>query len=289
MYRAQRWYLSAEYTWREPSVGSNTIFSLVDFDRYSIGRLEGRRSVWRDVSILAHVQTDLSGANDVWRTGIGFAGRSYSLSYIRQSGDGGDNDGITGYLNLRLNRRWECYANANLYQYRVQEEQGERSDAYASSLGVRWRAGRGVSVRSEIQYLSNGRVGRRCPLPPANRQELLDFIEQRGSTVMKRTIPAVLMLTLFVGGTLMASRFPQAEFSMPPSDIIFAHANHIDLECTDCHADISQSDNAGDRNFPTMDICADCHDIESDDNCGLCHRNPEEPGATPASGSPGCL
>jgi len=98
---------------------------------------------------------------------------------------------------------------------------------------------------------------------------------------MKRIIPAVVILTLLVGGTLLASRFPQAEFTMPPSDIIFAHANHVDLECIDCHADISQSDNAGDRNFPTMDLCADCHDIESDDNCGLCHRNPEEPGATP--------
>jgi len=155
MYRAGKWYVSGEYMWREPSVASSSMFSLVDFDRYSIGRLEARRTVWRDISILAHVQTDLSDGNDSWRTGLGLAGRFYSLSYTRQSGDGGDSDGLSGYLNLRITPRWECYANANLNQYRVQEEQGERSDAYASTFGVRWKAGRGVSVRSEIQYLGN--------------------------------------------------------------------------------------------------------------------------------------
>jgi len=90
-----------------------------------------------------------------------------------------------------------------------------------------------------------------------------------------------LAIGLLLAGTIFASRFPQAELTVPSSDIIFAHANHVDLECTDCHTEIEQSTEASDRNFPTMDVCESCHDIESEDNCGTCHRNPDEPEATP--------
>ena len=69
--------------------------------------------------------------------------------------------------------------------------------------------------------------------------------------------------------------------SLPESDIIFAHVNHEDMECTDCHAGIEKSGNVEDRNFPEMDVCADCHDVEEDEGCGTCHRNTDDPGGAP--------
>ncbi len=155
IYRPGAWYVSAEYCWREPFVASNSIFTLIDFKRYQIGRVETRRRVWRQLSVLAQVQTDLSGDEDTWRTGIGFSASVVSLSWIHQTGYGGDNDGVSGFFNLMLNDRLDCYASSNLFRYHIQREQVERSDAYASTAGLRWRPGKGFTIVTEAQYLRN--------------------------------------------------------------------------------------------------------------------------------------
>jgi hypothetical protein len=155
IYRPGPWYVSGEYLFREPSVPANSIFTLIDFKRYQIARVEARRRVWRRISVTALVLADVTSSDDTWRTGVGVSSPMYSLSWIHQTGYAGENDGVSGYLNLRLNQQWECFASANLFRYRVQLEQRERSDAYASSAGARWRPGYGLSVRAEVQYLRN--------------------------------------------------------------------------------------------------------------------------------------
>ncbi|NIO27682.1 MAG: hypothetical protein GTO29_03910 [Candidatus Latescibacteria bacterium] len=155
VYRPGAWYVSGEYGWREPFVASNSIFALIDFKEYRIGRVEARRRVWRQLSVLANVQADLSSDEDAWRTGIGVSTPLVSVSWIHQTGYAGDNDGVSGHVNVRLNDRLDCYASANLFRYRVQQEQVERSDAYASTAGLRWRPGWGVTIVTEGQYLRN--------------------------------------------------------------------------------------------------------------------------------------
>ena len=111
--------------------------------------------MWRRTSVLAHVQADLTGEDKSWWTGVGFSTPHYSLTWVHKTGYGGDNDGVSGYVNQRLRDNLDCYATANIYRYRVQEEQVERSDAYASTVGLRWRAGWGITVTAEGQYLRN--------------------------------------------------------------------------------------------------------------------------------------
>jgi hypothetical protein len=154
-YRPGAWYFSGEYYWREPFVAGNSIFALIDFERYQVGRVEARRRVWKNVSLVTHVQTELGSSDNTYRTAIGFSSPLLSLSWIHQTGYGGDNDGIRGYANYMVNERWSCYASANLYRYRVQLEQLERSDAYASTVGVRWRGQWGLTIQAEGQYLRN--------------------------------------------------------------------------------------------------------------------------------------
>jgi hypothetical protein len=57
------------------------------------------------------------------------------------------------------------------------------------------------------------------------------------------------------------------------------HAIHAEaeLECGDCHADAETSTSGIDLLLPTMDTCADCHDIEDDTECGVCHTHPDDP------------
>lgn len=154
-YRAKAWYLSGEYHYREPSVASNSIFSIIDFYAYKIGRVEARRTVWRQLWVRAQVTADFTPEDTSWRTNVGMGSPRYGLSWIHQTGYAGENDGVSGYLNVAVTDRLDCYTHANLFRYRVQLAQQERSDSYASSLGVRYRAGRGVTIRMEGQYLRN--------------------------------------------------------------------------------------------------------------------------------------
>lgn len=60
-----------------------------------------------------------------------------------------------------------------------------------------------------------------------------------------------------------------------PDRIIFPHDLHFEneVECAVCHAGAEASTQARDHLLPDMDVCADCHDIDAEDECSLCHTN----------------
>lgn len=95
--------------------------------------------------------------------------------------------------------------------------------------------------------------------------------------------PAVIIWTsiVLIVGTIVGAQLSEVGLHPPESDIIFSHENHTDLECADCHTNIASSNSALDRNLPEMDACGDCHDIDTDENCGMCHRNPDDPQESP--------
>jgi len=93
------------------------------------------------------------------------------------------------------------------------------------------------------------------------------------------------MTILFMAGTFfiawLAWGYPPAKLTVPESDIIFSHSNHGDLECLDCHSGGGTATLSQERLLPEMDICGDCHDIEDVDECETCHRNTDDPSASP--------
>ncbi len=96
-----------------------------------------------------------------------------------------------------------------------------------------------------------------------------------------RNAVLVFLGVLLIAGTIVADRLPGNSLHAADSDVIFAHADHTDVDCTDCHADIESSERAEDFNFPTMDVCGDCHDVDDDEDCGICHRNADDPQTSP--------
>jgi hypothetical protein len=154
-YPHRGWYFSGEFDWHEPSVPENSLFSLIDFQYYQEIRLNVQRSVLPNLTVVSQLELGLLEGEDSWRTTLGVRTSFYGISLHHKGGYGGDNDGVSGFLNLQLNRQWEIFATANLYRYRVQEEQEDRSESYASSLGLIRRFGRGVTARAEGQYLRN--------------------------------------------------------------------------------------------------------------------------------------
>jgi hypothetical protein len=154
-YSPRSWYLSGEFNLREPSVSGSSIFSIIDFRSYRQIRLEIRRAIWKNVNLTTQMFRTFFQGDDAWRAGIGFSSPNYSLLWMHQSGYGGDNDAVSGYLNFRRNRSWELYAAANISRYRVQRLQPDRNDAYTAMAGVLLRPIRGFELRVESQYLRN--------------------------------------------------------------------------------------------------------------------------------------
>ena len=93
-------------------------------------------------------------------------------------------------------------------------------------------------------------------------------------------------ITITIAGLLLlisAMIFSDAlslKLIIPETDIKFSHNFHVaeqELACSTCHISIEESSLSSDKNLPTMDECASCHDIDDDENCSMCHKNIEEP------------
>ncbi|HFE64312.1 MAG TPA: hypothetical protein ENK14_07860 [Caldithrix sp.] len=91
----------------------------------------------------------------------------------------------------------------------------------------------------------------------------------------------ILILTILSG--LMIAAFPVSA-GEKQVELKFSHKLHVlenDLECTTCHETAKES-KAGSANLlPTMETCGNCHDVESDENCKMCHSDPENPRSVP--------
>jgi hypothetical protein len=93
-------------------------------------------------------------------------------------------------------------------------------------------------------------------------------------------LPLLLIVGMVVSVVVAYSQTEPDERSSLAGDILFPHQLHVEeqeLECTTCHVSVESSELSSDLHLPSMDLCSDCHDIEDDENCGLCHRNTEEP------------
>ncbi len=49
------------------------------------------------------------------------------------------------------------------------------------------------------------------------------------------------------------------------------HVNDVGVACQDCHTNAVTSSSANDNLNPIKENCADCHDVNDDKNCNLCH------------------
>jgi c(7)-type cytochrome triheme protein len=89
----------------------------------------------------------------------------------------------------------------------------------------------------------------------------------------------IIMGSLLLLSSIIFSDSLSLKLTIPETDIIFSHKFHVgeqELECEVCHISIFESNNSASKNLPTMDECANCHEVEDDENCTLCHKNVDE-------------
>jgi Cytochrome c7 and related cytochrome c len=63
-------------------------------------------------------------------------------------------------------------------------------------------------------------------------------------------------------------------------ELYFPHSTHVEdngIDCDACHETALTSAVTADDLRPTMDTCGECHDVEADDECSLCHRGGGDP------------
>lgn len=72
-------------------------------------------------------------------------------------------------------------------------------------------------------------------------------------------------------------------FAQDKDTILFPHQYHVEeeeIDCATCHA-VDKSTSGTDNLLPAMEVCADCHDVDDESNCNMCHSNVEEAGTSP--------
>lgn len=84
--------------------------------------------------------------------------------------------------------------------------------------------------------------------------------------------------------TLMAGSSPSDSGENPPSELKFSHKKHIKdigVDCATCHPAASTSKVSSDNLVATHDQCSGCHQDQVSNDCGYCHKNPDNIVARP--------
>lgn len=80
------------------------------------------------------------------------------------------------------------------------------------------------------------------------------------------------VIVIYIG--LTAFKFNDDDVPQKHKQLIkFSHQFHLEnyVDCSDCHTAVPESTNMDVSLLPTMDDCAECHEVEEDDNCNKCH------------------
>jgi hypothetical protein len=153
--RPDKWYLSAEFDWRKPSVDGNTLFGMIDADAYKGIRAEATRILWRDLRLLAQFHRELLSGDDAWRSVLGLRTTHFMIGWNHRGGYGGESNGFVGQANINIRHNLEFYGSTSISRYLIQPGTPGKIDAYSSSAGLLWRPGWAMQVRAEGQFLRN--------------------------------------------------------------------------------------------------------------------------------------
>ncbi len=96
-------------------------------------------------------------------------------------------------------------------------------------------------------------------------------------------IIAICLICLQLKGRLEADK----NAGVTPVGIIFSHSLHIEdvgLECSKCHNKALSSMDGLERLLPEMYLCGECHNIEDETGCNMCHIDPYNVVKSPAAG-----
>lgn len=147
--------LRLEYSFRKPSVGYSSIFSVVKANTIHQIRASGVYKHNGNTRMLGGiVYTKYSDDSHFsFRGGVSYKGQTGGLVWA--SGYGGSKIGVFGGLRHELNDKASVYANLDMYNLKLDTDEDEQEMSLAAALGGGYKLMAKLAVRAEVQILTN--------------------------------------------------------------------------------------------------------------------------------------
>jgi len=148
-------YVALEYQYRQPSIYSNSIFSVFKQEPYSLYRFTGTYQPIKNFRFSS--EYDLTGYkkdnSSRIRFGIEYSFIALGLNFRR--GYGGESNGVYGKIIYTFNKNFVFSVSADYGKYKIDEEQESKDESFAVSSRVEWEPLKNFQLALEVQDVRN--------------------------------------------------------------------------------------------------------------------------------------
>lgn len=144
-----------EYTYRKPSFGQSNIFSVFKSRPYHQVRLNPAYRIRPAVYALGSISYTKYNDDNHMNTRLGVSYKGQSAGVVFADGYGGARLGVYGFVNRQMNSHTVLYARADMYNYKLDSDQGNSNSSFSTTIGGKYEIFTGLDARAEMQILSN--------------------------------------------------------------------------------------------------------------------------------------
>ena len=144
-----------EFVHRTPNLSRNDVLRVFGGESNQEVGLRGTYRIGQKASLWGNLAAVLYEDDTAHRIGLGISLPRSSLGYIRRDGYGGQSDGLSADILHPLTETLSLRANMNVSSYRLFPEAEDRDEALGTSVGLKYRPARHLSLDLEAQNLSN--------------------------------------------------------------------------------------------------------------------------------------
>ncbi|MFH0930799.1 MAG: hypothetical protein V1890_02530 [Candidatus Zixiibacteriota bacterium] len=148
-------YISLEYQYRQPSIYSNSIFSVFKQESYSLYRFTGTYQPIKNFRFSSEYDLTLYKSDNSSRTRFGVEYSFIALGLNFRRGYGGESNGVYGKIIHTFNKNFVFSVSADYGKYKIDEEQESKDESLAISSRVEWEPLRNFQLALEVQDVRN--------------------------------------------------------------------------------------------------------------------------------------
>jgi len=148
-------YLSFEYQFRQPSIYSNSVFSVFKQESYSIFRFSGAYQPIKSFKFSSEYDLTLYKSDNSIRTRFGIEYAFIALGVNFRRGYGGESNGVYGRIIHSFRRNLVFSASTDYGKYKLDEEQESKNESFILASRVEWEPLKNFKLALEVQDVRN--------------------------------------------------------------------------------------------------------------------------------------
>lgn len=147
--------IDLEYLYRRPLLPFSNLFSVVKNSPFHQFRVNPVYQINNNLSgVGTFAYTKYKTDNNV-RFSAGARYNRQSAGLVYSNGYGGTRLGVFAFLNYAFNEDLDVYANADMYNYKLDKDEDDTNSAISTAIGGNYNIIKGLSSRAEVQVLNN--------------------------------------------------------------------------------------------------------------------------------------